>query len=92
LYDLFAVAWYKADSHFYSWANSDDALRPYLPGSNTMSLAFGREPSCVYRPLLFHGHSFPQRAISMPSQQLGSEAHGRLADEQAKSNETHLVQ
>ena len=98
-YCLVAVAWYKADNHFYSWANSDDALRPYPPGSNTMSLAFGREPSCVYRPLLFHGHPFPQHAAStqancLPvtaSQQSGSEVHGRLANDESKSSKSNSV-
>lgn len=93
------IAWYKADNHFYSWANSDDALRPYPPGSNTMSLAFGREPSCVYRPLLFHGHPFPQHAAStqancLPvtaSQQSGSEVHGRLANDESKSSKSNSV-
>jgi len=82
---LTVVAWYKADSHFYSWANSEDALSAYPPGSNTMSLAFGREPSCVYRPLFFHGQPLPQHAVSSPvtslpvtsSQQSGSQLDGQ---------------
>jgi len=65
-----------------------------------MSLAFGREPSCVYRPMFFHGHSFPQHTVSSPtaclpvasSEQSGSELHGHLANEQVKSNESHSVQ
>jgi len=76
---LIVVAWYKADSHFYSWNNSDDALRPFPPGSNTMSLAFGREPSCVYQPMLFHGQPFPHQSLSSPPQQSASEP-----DEQSK--------
>jgi len=65
-----------------------------------MSLAFGREPSCVYRPLLYLSHPFPQHAISTPasclpvtaSQQSGSEVCGHLANEQANSDKSNSVQ
>lgn len=86
------VAWYKTNDHFYRWTNSDDALRPYPPGSNTMSLAFGREPCNVYRPLVFHGHLYPRHAVSSPVTSSHSSTHGQLANELTDSDKSYLIQ
>jgi dTDP-glucose 4,6-dehydratase len=39
------ISWYKSNDNFYNWPNAEDALHPFPPGSNTMSLPTSRGPS-----------------------------------------------